>query len=133
MRHISISKEVITASTFKLFNPLRVYWGFPLKHIKIYIILVYWKILTDLSTSPKTYWSVPKSFHNNKKKCISLTFYKNSIASNVKEKAKSFNSFFAKQCSVIDTSSKTPSALHPKTDKSLTNTTFTKEDIENVT
>ena len=43
-----------------------------------------------------------------------------------------FNSFFAKQCSIIDNGSEIPSFLHPKTDKSLSNITFTEKDIEKV-
>ena len=80
------------------------------------------------STSPKTYWSVLKSFHNNKKN----TLYSTNFSRNFKEKAELFNSFFAKQCSIIDNGSEIPSFLHPKTDKSLSNITFTEKDIENV-
>ena len=43
-----------------------------------------------------------------------------------------FNSFFAKQCSIIDNGSETPSFLHPKTDKSLLNMTFIENKIEKV-
>ena len=80
------------------------------------------------STSPKTYWSVLKSFHNNKKN----TLYSTNFSRNFKEKAELFNSFFAKQCSIIDNGSEIPSFLHPKTDKSLSNITFTEKDIEKV-
>ena len=83
------------------------------------------------STSPKTYWSVLKSFHNNKKiPCIPPIFHENRFVTNFKEKAELFNSFFAKQCSIIDNGSEIPSFLHPKTDKSLSNITFTEKDIE---
>ena len=44
-----------------------------------------------------------------------------------------FNSFFAKQCSIVDNGSEIASFLHPKTDKSLLNITFTEKDIEKVT
>ena len=40
--------------------------------------------------------------------------------------------FLAKQCSIIDNGSEIPSFLHPKTDKSLSNITFTEKDIEKV-
>ena len=87
----------------------------------------------DPSTIPKTYWSVLKSFHNNKKiLCIPPIFHKNKFVRNFKEKAELFNSFFAKQCSVKDNVSEIPSFLHPKTDKSLSNITFTEKDIEKV-
>ena len=61
------------------------------------------KKLMEPSTSPKTYWSVLKSFHNNKKiPCIPPIFHENRFVTNFKEKAELFNSFFAKQCSVTD-------------------------------
>ena len=85
------------------------------------------------STSPKTYWSVLKSFHHNKKiPCIPPILHENSFVKNFKEKAKLFNSFFAKQCSIIDNGSEIPSFLHPKTRKSLSNITFTEKDIEKI-
>ena len=43
-----------------------------------------------------------------------------------------FNSYFAKQCSIIDNGNEIPSFLHPKTDKSLPNITFTEKDIEKI-
>ena len=43
-----------------------------------------------------------------------------------------FNSFFAKQCSIIDSGSEIPSFLHSKLDKSLSNIPFTEKDIEKV-
>ena len=85
------------------------------------------------STSPKTYWSVLKLFHNNKRMlCIPPIFHENRFVTNFKEKAELFNSFFAKQCSIIGNGSEIPSFLHPKTDKSLSNITFTEKDIEKV-
>ena len=71
-----------------------------------------------------------KSFHNNKKiHCIPPVFHENRFVTNFKEKAELFNSFSAKQCSVIDNGSQ---ILHPKPDKSLSNITFTEKDIEKV-
>ena len=58
--------------------------------------------LMESSTSPKTYWSVLKSFHNNKNiTCIPPIFHENRFVTNFKEKAELFNSFFAKQRSII--------------------------------
>ena len=91
------------------------------------------KKLMEPFTSPKTYWLVLESFHNNKKiSYIPLIVHENRFVTNFKEKAKFFNSFFAKQCSIIDNGSEIPSFLHPKTDKFLTNITFTEKDIEKV-
>ena len=87
--------------------------------------------LMEPSTSPKTYWSVLKSFHSNKKiPCIPPIFHENRFVTNFKEKSECFNSFFAKQCSITDNDSEIPSFLHPEADKSLSNITFTENDIE---
>ena len=85
------------------------------------------------STSPETYWSVLTSFHNNKKiPCIPPIFHENKFVTNFKEKAELLNSFFAKQCSIIDNGSEFSSFLHLKTDKSLSNITFAEKNIEKV-
>ena len=76
--------------------------------------------------------SVLKSFDNKKVPCIPQIFHENRFVTNFKEEAKLFNSFFAKQCSIIDNGSEIPSFPHPKTDKSLSNITFTEKDIEKV-
>ena len=85
-------------------------------------------------TRPKTYWSVLKSFHNNKKiPCIPPIFHENKFVTNFKEQAELFNFFSARQCSIIDNGSDIPFFLHLKPDKSVSNITFTEKDIENVT
>ena len=62
--------------------------------------------IMDPSTSPKTYWSVLMSFQKNKKiPCIPPIIYENRLLTNFKYKAELFNSFFAKQCLIIDNSS----------------------------
>ena len=85
----------------------------------------------DISTSPITNWSVLKSFHNNKNTLYSTNFSRKFVT-NFKEKAALFNSFFAKQCSIIDNGSEIPSFLQPKTDTSLSNITFTEKNTEKV-
>ena len=59
-------------------------------------------------------------------------FHENRFVTDFKQKAELFNSFFAKQCSIIDNGSEIPSYLNPKTDKSLSNITFTEKDIVKV-
>ena len=87
----------------------------------------------DPSTSPKTYWSVLKSFHNNNKiPCIPPIFHDKRFVTNFKEKVELFDSFSAKQCSIIDNGSEIPSFLHPKTDRSLSYITFIEKDIEKI-
>ena len=46
-------------------------------------------------------------------------FHENRFVTDFKQKAELFNSFFAKQCSIIDNGGEIPSYLNPKTDKSL--------------
>ena len=54
------------------------------------------------------------------------------FAIDFKEKVELFNSFFAKQCLILDNGSEIPSAIHPKIDKSSWNISFTEKDIEKV-
>ena len=83
------------------------------------------------SASPKTYLSVLKSFHNNKKiPSIPPIFHKNRFVTNFKEKAELFNSFFVKQCSIIDNGSEISSFLYPRI--FLSNIPFTEKHIEKV-
>ena len=92
------------------------------------------KKFMEPSTSPKTYWPVLKSFRNNKKlPIIPPIFHENRFVTNFKEKVEFFNSFFAKQCSIKDNGSEIPSFLYPKTDKSLSNITFTEKDRKSCT
>ena len=67
-------------------------------------------------------------YNNKKNPCIPPIFHENRFVTNFKEKAELFNSFFAKQCSIIDSGSEIPSFLHPKTDKS--NIPFAEKDTE---
>ena len=81
----------------------------------------------DPSTSPKTYQSIRKSFHGNKKiPCIPLIFNEKRLVTDFKEKAELFNSFFAKQCSIVDSGTEIPSLLDPKTGKSLKQHVYSK-------
>ena len=53
-------------------------------------------------TSTKTYWSILKSFLNNKKiPCIPPLFHQNRYITKYKDKTELFNNFFANQCSLI--------------------------------
>ena len=70
----------------------------------------------DSATSAKTYWSILKALLNNKKiPCIPPLFHEGKYVTDFKKKAELFNSFFAKQCSIIQNSSKLPLTLNKKT------------------
>ena len=72
-------------------------------------------------TSVKTCWSILKTLLNNKKiPCI---------PTDLKKKAELFNSFFAKQSSIIPNSDKPPLTLGKKTEKPISNMTFNCNDI----
>ena len=81
-------------------------------------------------TSRKSYWSILKTFLNNKKiLVIPPILHDNKFITNFKEKAEIFNNFFAKQCSLIDTNSAFSSVLSKKTYKLLSAIHFTSDDI----
>ena len=96
MRHTTSLKEAaITASTLNI--SLQNLLGVSIESSKEKYYSFSSKILMEPSTSRKTYWSVLKSFHNNKKiPCIPPIFHENRFVTNFKEKAELINSFFAK-------------------------------------
>ena len=89
--------------------------------------------LNDPSIGSKRYWSTLKKFLDQRKcpKIPPIRDERNILKSDVSEKANLFNSFFAKQCSLIDTGSVLPP------DKLLTNATldgleFDEEKVSNL-
>ena len=57
-------------------------------------------------TSRKSYWSILKTFLNNKKiLVIPPILHDNKFITNFKKKAEILNHFFAKQCSLVNTNS----------------------------
>ena len=86
--------------------------------------------LLDSKTSPKPYWSILKTFLNNKKiPCIPPLLHNGKSIIDFKEKAELFNDFFSKQCSLVNNNSKLPSVLTKKTCKSLSSVEFSTYDI----
>ena len=76
--------------------------------------------LADPLTSPKTYWSILKTFLNNKKiPCIPLLFHEYKFITDFKEKTELFNHFFVNQCSIFSNSSVLPTNLPQRTSKCL--------------
>ena len=58
--------------------------------------------LNTIQKSTKVYWALLKIFLNNRKiPVIPPLFHNNKFVTDFKEKAELFNSFFAKQCSLI--------------------------------
>ena len=71
--------------------------------------------MMDPTTSAKTYWSILKMLlNNNKIPCIHPSFYQEKYVTDFKKKAELFNSFFAKQYSIIQNSGKLPLTLNKK-------------------
>ena len=91
------------------------------------------KKLSDTSTSSKCYWTLLKTLLNGRKiPCIPPLFQDHKFVTDLKEKSEIFNSFFAKQCSLIDNGSTLPSLFPLITEKSLSDVDFLVEDIKNI-
>ena len=86
--------------------------------------------LSTIQKSSKAYWALLKFFLNNRKiPVIPPLFHNNKFVTDFKEKAELFNSFFAKQCSLIKNDSKLPPRLRFLTDKRLSTIKFVDTDI----
>ena len=70
---------------------------------------------------------------NNKKISLILPlFHENKFVTDFKEQAEPFNAFFAKQCSLIKTSSELPLYLHYLTDNRLSSISFSQDDVTKI-
>ena len=86
--------------------------------------------LNTIQKSTKVYWALLKIFLNNRKiPVIPPLLHNNKFLSDFKKKAELFNSFFAKQCSLIKSDSKLPPRLQFLTDKRLSTVKFVNTDI----
>ena len=84
--------------------------------------------LINTQKSSKVDWSLLKGFLNNKKiPLIPLLFHENRFVTDFKEKAELFNSFFAKQCSLIINDSELQNSLTFYTDNRLSTVSFSHE------
>ena len=89
--------------------------------------------LTHVQKNTKVYWTLLKRFFNNKKiPLIPPLLHGNEYVTDFKKKAELFNSFFAKQCSLISNSSELPLNLHYTTEKHLNILNFTDNDTEKI-
>ena len=85
---------------------------------------------TNTQKSSKTYWSLLKSFLNNKKvPLIPPLFQENRFMTDFKKRQ---NSFFAKQCSVIRNDSELPTSLTFYTNNRLSKVSFSHEDVDKI-
>ena len=91
------------------------------------------KRMTNPLTSTKTYWSILKSFLNNKKiPCIPLLSHPNRYITKYKDKAELINNFFANQCSLIKNSNVLPSVLFKRTENVISSIDFGSDDIAKI-
>ena len=89
--------------------------------------------LTHRQKNINVYWTLLKRFFNNKKTPLTPPlFHGNEYVTDFKKKAELFNSFFAKQCSLISNSSELPLNLHYVTEKRLHTLSFSNNDIEKI-
>ena len=85
------------------------------------------------ATSAKTCWSILKTLLNNKNiPCIPSLFHQGKYITDFKKKTELFNSFFTKQCFIIQNSSKLPFTLNKTTKKSISSITFNRNDIATI-
>ena len=89
--------------------------------------------LTNVQRNSKIYWSLLNRFLNNRKTpLIPPLFHEIKFVTDFKEKAEFFNAFFAKQCSLIKSSSQLSSHLHYLTDNCLSSLSFSQDDIDKI-
>ena len=82
--------------------------------------------LMDPTISPKAYWSILKTFLNNKKiPCIPPIYHNNNYITDFKEKAQIFNDFF-------ENTSKRSTDSIKRANNVLSTISFTKDDIEKI-
>ena len=97
-----------------------------------YFVCISKRMMNPL-TSTKTYWSILKSFLNNKKiPCILPLFYQNRYSTKYKDKVEFFNNFFANQYFLIKTSSVLPSVLFKRTENVISSMDYGSDDTAKI-
>ena len=82
--------------------------------------------MTHTQKNTRAYWALKRFLNNKEVPLILLIFHENEY----KKEAELFNSFFAKQCSLISNSSELPPNLHFTTEKPLDTLNSSNNDIE---
>ena len=89
--------------------------------------------LIDPTTSLKACWSILKTVLNNQKiPCIPPIYHTNNYITDFKEKTQIFNNFFAKQCTLVENTTKLPIGSSKRTNNLLSAISFTKDDTANI-
>ena len=89
--------------------------------------------LNSIQKSSKAYWSLLKSFLNNKKiPIIPPILHNNALVTDFKKKAELFNCYFANQCTLINSNSTLLLNVQYLTDKRLSSFDFSEDDIMKV-
>ena len=117
-----IKKLVLHKVLFNKFQPLQAHLKTSIEESKQkYYSRLSHKLL-DSKTSPKSYWSILKTFLNYKRylsklqkiPCIPPLLHNGKFIMDFKEKAELFNDFFTVPCSLVNNNSKLPSVLTKK-------------------
>ena len=86
--------------------------------------------LSNPETSSKIYWFILKSFVNDKKIPIIPSLNHNgNFVTTFRQKAEIFNSYFAEQCCILQSSCKFPTNIVPQADQSLISINFSQDDV----
>ena len=73
-----------------------------------------------------------KTFLNKKQiPCIPLIYHNNNFITDFKKKAEIFNSFFARQCTIVKNTSQLLTDSFKRTNNCLSTIPFTKDDLKN--
>ena len=84
--------------------------------------------LNNFQRNSKLHWFLLKYFSKQKYSLIPPLIHENKFITNFLEKAKLFNSFFSKQCSLINNGSTLPTHMQYLTSKRLSSINFSQED-----
>ena len=114
------SKLIKTFSYFENFSAYRISELPQLKKSKEQFYSRISTKLMDPSISPKASWSILKTFLNNKKiLSIPPIYHNNNHVTDFIEKARIFKDFFAKQCTLVENTSKLPADSFKRTNDLL--------------